>query len=336
MAGIVTKLDRLISRLEPELRAAFLAAIEDLRGGIDDAALVAALERGDVEAAIAALNIDAGAFNEYVMVRTSAFAQAGALTSSSIDGISFRFDMTNPRAEAKIRAEAAARVKGYTDEQVETARRVIADGYAAGQGPQNIAVDVAGRINRATGRREGGIVGLSDPQAGYTENMRRRLLSGDPDEMAKVLKGQTLRDKRYDRTILKAMRDGKPLTREQVDKMVALYTDRLIKRRAEDIARTETAQGVMMARAESYAQALDKAGLPLEALTKTWRHNGGLKDARVMHVLLNGVSVQGLYAPFLMADGVQMQYSHDPEGGAKHNVGCRCSTDFFIDFGWGV
>lgn len=278
--------------------------------------------------------------------------------SLTLDGpkptnIIFRFDMTNPRAEARIRTEAASRVAGYIDEQIETARRVIADGFARGEGPQTIATDIAGRVNPISKRREGGIVGLSDPQVGYVESMKRRLESGDPDEMAKVLgrfgkdgkwipgTGMTLRDRRMDSAIKKAIRDvaaGKsnPLTADKISEMTAKYSDRLLARRAEDIARTETAQGVMMARAEATKQALDRSNLDDAALEKFWRHNGGLDHARDWHLAMNGKSVTGIDTVFHMPDGSLMLHSHDPQGGARNNVSCRCSTDFDINWAWGL
>lgn len=276
----------------------------------------------------------------------------------SLDGpeptnIIFSFEMQNPRAEARIRTEAASRVAGYVDEQIETARRVIADGFARGEGPQTIATDIAGRVNPISKRREGGIVGLSDPQVGYVESMKRRLESGDPDEMAKVLgrfgkdgkwipgTGMTLRDRRMDSAIKKAIRDvaaGKPnpLTADKISEMTAKYSDRLLSRRAEDIARVETAQGVMLARAEATKQALDKTGLPGDAVEKFWRHNGGPKHARTWHLAMNNKSVTGVDAVFHMPDGSLMKHSHDPDGGAQNNVNCRCSTDFDISWGYGL
>ncbi len=277
---------------------------------------------------------------------------APSLEGPEPSSIQFRFDMTNPRAEARIRTEAATRVTGYVDEQIETARRVIAEGFARGEGPQTIATDIAGRINPLSGRREGGIIGLSGPQVGYVESMRSRLLSGDPDEMAKVLgrfsdgkwvegTGMTLRDRRFDRTIKKAIADivkGKPnpLTRDKIDEMTAKYSDRLLARRAEDISRTETAQGVMMARAEATKQALDKDGLADDDVTKVWRHLGGVHHARDWHLAMNGKSVVGLEAVFFLPDGSLMKHAHDPEGGAKNNVACRCGTDFDIDWAAGL
>lgn len=267
--------------------------------------------------------------------------------------INFRFDMQNPRAEAKIRTEAAARVTGYIDEQIETARRVIGGGFQRGEGPQTIALDIAGRINPISGRREGGIVGLSAPQVDYVDNMRRRLLSSDPEEMLKVLgrfdkdgkwiegTGQTLRDRRYDAQIKRAIRDvaaGKPnpLTGDKIDEIVAKYSDRLLKRRAEDIARTETAQGVEIARAEATKQALDKIGLPDDAVVKTWIHQSSPRQARDWHLAMDGKQVQGVDAVFFLPDGSVMLYPHDPDGGVKNNANCRCRGDQAIDWGYGL
>jgi hypothetical protein len=396
-------LDALIAELAPALAAAFLAAIKALRSRIDYEALVIALQARDIEAAIAALNIERGAFNRYVMERQSGFVQAGEIVSSELTkerksalakvdrsapvvrspvltppepvgagpfeppppppasltlpapgggNIVFSFEMTNPRAEQRIRDEAAARVAGYTEEQIATARQVIADGYQRGDGPQQIATDIAGRINPVSKRREGGIVGLSDPQVGYVDSMKRRLLSGDPDEMLKVLgrykdgkwvpgTGMTLRDRRFDRSIMKAIREtaeGKPnpLTQARVDEMAAKYSDRLLARRAEDIARTETASGVEMARAEATRQAMQKDGLPDEALEKFWYHQGGPDDARGWHLAMHGKSVTGIDTLFELPDGSLMKYPHDPDGGAKNNANCRCRGDHKIDWLFGL
>lgn len=88
------------------------------------------------------------------------------------------------------------------------------------------------------------------------------------------------------------------------------------------------------ARAESYRQALEREGLPPEALTKTWRHQGDEKNARVQHIQVSGVTVTGIDATFTMPDGTAMLHAHDPAGGAKHTINCRCGTDFRILFGW--
>lgn len=407
----------LIDSLAPALAVAFLAAIALLRRGINYKALIAALQAGDIDAAIAALDIEPAAFNGYALERQSQFVKAGTqaaealtadragalakvgdqptarapgvggstptaaprdagrgtptppssganppppappgditLTAPGGGSITFRFDMQNPRAEARIRTEAASRVAGYVDEQIEAARKVIADGFSRGEGPQSIATDIAGRINPISGKREGGIIGLSSPQVGYVDSMKRRLLSGDADEMVKVLgqfdadgkwvpgTGMTLRDRRYDGKIkaaIKAVAQGKPnpLTEDQVAEMVAKYSDRLLKKRADDVARTETASGVEMARAEATKQAIDKAGLPDDSVTKRWIHSGGPHHARNWHLAMNNREVVGIDTPFHLPDGSLMLHPHDPDGGARNNVACRCTGQQDVNWAYGL
>ena len=354
----------LINKLEPQLREAFLEAMRDWRDNVDYKTLVDALERMDLQGAIDALHIDPAVFNKYALVMQTAYVSAGITTSTYINkayartstrlsaavarggfltpgnegaSVQFRFNASNPRAEQWLREYSSIRITGYTEEQISTAQRVIVEGFSKGRGPKDIATDIAGRINRVTGRREGGIVGTSSPQATYVQNMRERLASGVPAEMRKVLKSNTLRDKRYDGTIKRAIRGEIALTDEQINTMTERYADRLIKRRAEDIARTETATGVLSARSESYRQALEKAGLPLDAVTKTWLHLGSNgKHARVQHVIMNNISVQGLTTAFSMPSGARMQHAHDPTAGPGENVNCRCDTAYEIDFMWGV
>lgn len=342
------EIDELISRLEPELRRAFERAMQDLRDGVDYRALLRALEAGDIDAAMRALNIDKSVFNQYLLTQQLIYMSAGQITARYIvpplDVPKIRFDMTNPRAEQWIASESSTRIVGYTQEQTQTARRVILEGYADGRGPQDIATDIAGRIDRSTGRRVGGIIGLSDPQSRYVQTVRQALESGDYRSLfvesratGELRPRFTRMDGRDLRTIKAAMARGKPLTKAQRDKIAARYTDRLLARRAEDVARTETAAAVMSSRQESYRQALEKAGLPMTAVIKTWIHAGADDlHARLQHIAMDGRKVIGLDEEFTLPDGTRMLHAHDPKGGARHVVNCRCDTRYTIDFSVGV
>lgn len=352
-------IESLITKLEPDLRDAFRAAMQELRDGVDMRALITALEANDIEAAIRALNIERAAFNEYLAAKSQGYSAAGIASSvfvirqlnaalSAIPGtpespIQFRFDMSNPRAEDWIRTQAGERITGYVQEQVDAAREVIGRGYARGEGPQTIATDLAGRINRATGRREGGILGLNRPQAEFAQTVHDRLRDGDirglfirDRETGELRPRYTRMDGRDIRTLRSRLASGKPLTKAEQERIAQRYADSLLARRAEDVARTETGQAVMAARKESYRQALDKAGMSHDSIIKTWNHNGGSIDARLTHLAMNGESVTGLDTPFVLGDGSVMQYALDPNGGADNNVNCRCDTTYRIDFAQGV
>lgn len=119
-----------------------------------------------------------------------------------------RFDMTNPRAERKIAKLSGEAITRITEDQKLAARETILAGFEKGRGPKEIALDLAGRVNRVTGNREGGILGMTSRQAEAARNLRDRLESNDPAEMRKVL-DMNLRDRRYDNAILRGIEIAK-------------------------------------------------------------------------------------------------------------------------------
>lgn len=333
-------LAQLISKLQPTLRDAFTEAVRDMREGIDYPALVEALKENRIEAAIEALNIDASSFNEFRTAKTAAFQSGGALTAKNLPqppggSAVFRFDLANPSAEAWVKKNVGERITLLTEEQVSEARETILDGYQKGHHPEKIARSLAGTKDRVTGSRSGGSVGLSAPQQGYLRSMRERLESGQPGQLRRVL-GMERRDRRFDRQINRAIESGEKLSPEVIERMVERYSERLLARRAEDIARTETGQAVMASRIEATEQGIKKQGYPDEVVIKRWRHGGGGKDPRVQHSAMSGIEVQGMRTPFRMPDGTLIQHPLDPAAPAKHTVNCTCDMDIDVDYSWGL
>lgn len=93
-----------------------------------------------------------------------------------------------------------------------------------------------------TGRREGGLIGLTTAQGEYVARARQELLSGEPDQFKRYLE-RGRRDRRFDRTVLKALKEGKPLRAETADGIASRYADGLLKLRADTIALHETFRG---------------------------------------------------------------------------------------------
>lgn len=324
----------LIARLSPEMQEAFLSAAEDMRNGVAWDQLLAALERRDVDGAIAALQIDAASFARFEQVRTTAFLEGGIAASTYLTGpggsrIYTRFDMANPAAERWIEDNIRQGVQDFVDEQIAASRSAILRGYRAGQHPNTIATDLAGRVG-PTGRRTGGTLGLTGPQTDHVASMRRRLASGDPAEMRKVFTMQR-RDRRYDALIRRHIEAGTALSEDEVAQLTGRYSDRLLAKRAEDVARTSTGTAVMSGRHEEWRQVLDDLGLPDEALIKTWTHGGGVKTPRHDHQAMSGQSVRGLETPFVF-EGGSLRFALDPEGPVGEVANCSCDTEFRVDF----
>lgn len=334
----------LIARLEPSLRAAFEAAAVDLRAGIDWAALLEALGRRDIAGAITAINLDQAAFYQYATVKTSAFAEAGALTVTTITvpgagTIGIRFGMTDPGAERWIAREVGQRITGaLIPEQLELVRETVLAGFQRGDGPLNIARDIAGRV--VNGVRQGGVLGLDAPRAArlsaVTEGMKTA--EGVQDLVIKGRDGKLRVRYKVNRQtevrILQAYKRGEALSESAQAMSARQYSNALLKDRADTVARSETAQSVMSARREAWVQVMSKKNLPPEAVIKCWIHGGGPKDPRPHHVAMSGKQVRGIDTPFEFSNGASMQMAHDPNAPVSETALCGCSTDFYLDPAW--
>jgi hypothetical protein len=243
-----------------------------------------------------------------------------------------RFDARNPRAERWLRDHSSNLIEGIVADTKDAVRLALDAGMVEGNNPRQTALEITGRINRATGRREGGILGLNSGQTEAVIRARSELLSGDPAQLRNYLT-RARRDKRFDRLVMQAMRDGKPVARADVDRITGRYKDRLLALRGETIARTETLASLNAGKEESIRQLVDSGKVQRSAVKKIWRATGDDRT-RDSHLALNGVEV-GLDEPFISPlTGAQMMYPHDTSRGApaSETIGCRCFYEIKINY----
>lgn len=352
MASLRAQIEELLAKYEPEVQRAFLDAMDDLRTGVDLAAVTRALENGDLDAALDALNLDGAALNNLQTVIATVYAQAGQqavkelpmIRSEGGQRIHFRFDVRNPTAEAWLREQSSSRITGPVGsiEAIrEAIRPVLEQRLSEGQNPRETGLDVVGRINRVTGQREGGLIGLSAPQIDVVEKVRVGLLSKDPEAVREAMRHYlTLgrKDGRIAKSIEKLLDDGKKPNREGVEKLLRHLKNSYLLLRGEIIGRTETLKALNAARHEAFVQSLAKTNYGPHQVIKTWQSAG---DGRVRHTHagLNGQKVMGLETSFASPGGAMMQYPGDTSFGAPASevIGCRCICSYRIDvFGRGI
>lgn len=329
---------QLIARLEPEVRRAFLAAVVDLHEGVNWSELIRALEQYDTPAAIAALNINPAAFQQYAVVATSAYTEAGAATvalikQNGIGGVGLRFQAANPRAEQWVAENVGGFITRVTEEQVDVVRLAIERGYAAGEGPRTIAVDLVGRVGPG-GTRQGGVLGLDAPRAERLQRVSQgmRTPEGVRDLVVEHADGTVSLKYKVNRStgnrILKAYRAGEAVPASERALSERQYSNALLQARAETVAQTETASAVMNARDESWTQTAEQEGFSTDDVVKVWRHRRGPSDGRPQHIAMAGTEVIGINTPFVLPSGVRMRFPHDPAGGAENNIRCACSAEY--------
>lgn len=334
---------QLIAALEPEIKRGFMASVTDLSAQVDWRRLLENLEAGNIDGAIAALNISPAAWSQYSASVTSAYAASGSayaaqIQQAGIGSIGTRFNMTNPRAEAWIRENVGGSITVFVREQIEVARNVIEEGYAAGKGPRNIGTDLVGRTTGPSGSRQGGVLGLDAPRA----NRLRKVVDGmqTPEGVQSlVIKHQngslSLRYKVNKSTanrILSAYRKGEAVPEAQRLTSERQYRNALLQARGDTVAQTETANAVLNARDEQWRQLAESEGIQDSQIIKTWRHGRGPSaNHRPDHLAMAGHSVRGIETPFEFPDGGRLRFAHDPMGGARHIINCGCSTEYRID-----
>ena len=303
---------------ETRIDNAFRASIRSVTDEVQIGLLRDALARGDVEAALEAIDLEPAAFEPLRNILVQTYADAGADASASLRGV--RWNSASPRAEQYARNVVGTRITGITDDAVVAVRNSIADGYAFGRTPNRMALDLVGSIG-ANGRREGGIVGLSAQQEQWVRNMRRALET-DPREALRF----TRRDRRFDSLLRRSER----LTQAQIDNIIRSYSNRLLLSRGRTIAVTERGAAINQGRVDAYAAAIEKYGLGPDAVIKEWQHTNRAVFDRPTHMDANKQRVRGLYTPFNVS-GLSCQFPHDPYLPPSESVNCRCLVKLWID-----
>lgn len=165
---------------------------------------------------------------------------------------------------------------------------------------------------------------LTEKQIADVENYRTHLKT-----LSDMIFSKELRDKRFDRSVLRAIQEQKPLPIDKIDKMVERYQARQLRYRSETIART-LCMGILSKR--NHQAALDAyavAGINLSKIRRIWliANDGNARDA---HQKLAHQSV-GYNEPFKSELG-DILFPGDPNANPANIVNCRCAIFFSIDY----
>lgn len=330
--------DLLLDEYGRKIADAFLAAAADIAERVEVGKIIDALAAGNIQAAIDALHLDPAVYNDLITTINQAYmagGHAGAAAMPRTDGngvvLAIRFDGRNLRVEQWLRDHSSQLVTRLTEDQRQAARQAMQEGMQRGDNPRTTALEIVGRIDRATGKRTGGILGLTAPQQTYVSNARAELATTDPASLNNYLDRQR-RDKRYDPAVRKALKTGKPIPAEKAREMVQSYSNRLLKLRGDMIARTETLGALNQAQYEGLLQAVESGKISEGAIKRVWK---SAHDPRVRrtHAVMDGDTV-GLREAFVSPSGARLLFpgDHSLGAGAEETIHCRCIVQPRIDF----
>ena len=334
------QLEALTARFEPVVRDAFLAVADQIIRDADFTKLMKAIETGNVRDVLRSIGIQAGSFNALSDAMAAAYAASGTAAMAMLPlvrdargfKVNFQFNARNLRAERRLSSYLSGLIQDFTKDAEAATRATLAAGLKAGRNPRQVAQELIGIYDAAQRKRIGGALTLNRNQAEYVQRARVELSSGTPQELARYLT-RTRRDKRFDGTVMKAMRGEIELSQAQINKLATRYADRLLITRANTIGQTEVMEALNSARMEAGYQAAEQAGVDPDQAEKVWI---ATLDSRTrdQHAHMNGVSVVGMDTPFTMPDGTQLQYPMDSSlgAGASQTINCRCTYFVRLNF----
>ncbi|MGI3168399.1 phage minor head protein [Pseudooceanicola sp. C21-150M6] len=329
-----------LDKVSPQIARAFEEAIQDVRSTAQMRVIEEAIERAirtgnigqGVREVTAALQLGAEFFAPLDQSIDAAF-RAGAVyqlstlpkpSSNTAPYLQVRFQGRHPRAEAWTRTAAARLITEVTLDTQEVIRGTIAEAVEQSRSYRKVAQDLIGRTEG--NQRKGGLIGLHSRQAAAVRKARAEL-----EELDSSYFRREKRDRRFDPMIRKAIKDGKSLARADIDRITGRYSDRLLKVRADTIARTEGNGAMNAGRHESTQQMIDDGKVPVEAVTKIWDATPGPRT-RDSHRALNGQEIRWGEMFVSPVTGALLAHPHDENAPAAETVNCRCSERIRIDW----
>lgn len=247
------------------------------------------------------------------------------------------FDARAPRAERWARDASSRLITAITEEQRALARSAIQAGVEAGRNPRTTALDLVGRIDRRTGGRVGGIIGLDEPRAQLARTVAGRMRT--PEGVRSLVierEGRFVARHRslppaVQRRLVRAAAAGEALTGPDRDLSVMQMRAKFLRDRGETIARTETLNALRAGEAEGFEQLVDSGAVRADQITRAWSSTGD-RRTRPDHMEMHGQERRGLTEPFTAPDGSQLRFAGDTGLGASaaQVINCRCSVTYRI------
>lgn len=245
-----------------------------------------------------------------------AFLDAADKTSEYLfaaHAVQVGFDRANSRAVAIMGQSKLELVQGFTDKQIRATQAALKAGIEDGMGP------------RAMARQFRGSIGLTAFQQGHVDSYRRsldRVGSADYSEaQQRDYSSRKLRDARFDRTVERRIREGRPLSASEKNRMVDRYQERYLKFRSENIARTEALRAVHAGQKVAVDQVITNGVFTRDEIRQKWNTH---RDGRQRHAhdeIHNTMVPWG--EPWENSEGT-IYYPGDPSASAGNTINCRC------------
>lgn len=336
MAFTLKQLDEIAAARESAVLDAFFSIIRSVKDSASVSAIEQALTDGDIGRVISILQIDSVTYEPLENEILQSFREGGITGARQLGQIPMfsgdivaRFNIRSLEAEAWASALSSRLVVEIVEKQRESLREVISQSLIDGRNPRETALDIVGRVKTATGRREGGFIGLTQNQTQWIYSARSELESLDRNYFTREL-----RNKGLDSTIEAYFNDKKAVPKPLLKSAVTDMQSNAELYRGEVIARTESINALRAGQIESFRQAFESSDILDKEVSREWQDTGNDGRTRATHSAADKQTVAGMNAPFLVG-GYELMYPGDSSLGAaaSETIQCRCRQRVIINFG---
>ena len=307
------QVDRILSKLEPEFRQAFLTAVQDIQSAVSLAELERAINQGDYNSIFNDIDelLEFGAFFAFTRAIQNTIQAGGDIAhlwAKQDMGFLHRLLVTENITANLITSYQSTRIREISDSIKGSIQRAVMQGYYANKSPKQIARSIKKMI------------GITYKQQVYIDNYEKELREGSAEALERKL-----RDKRYDRAVTGAISGKKKLTEKQIENIVTKYREKFVIHRAEVIARTESIRLFNIGQREYWEQAQRSGKIYRDNIKRFWipTYDGKLREAHRSIPIMNKEGV-GFDEPFSSPLG-NIMFPGDPNATAGNTVNCRCS-----------
>jgi hypothetical protein len=249
-------IERIASRLEPQLRKRFLAAVQSIKDKVDLNALAQAVQSSSISQAELAIKISDWDTKYGVMAidLKAGFLAGGEVAYHALDGAGFklRFDLINPYAVNYASRKLPQLTQSYKENARGMIRDIITEAVAGNHTAQTAAKAIRDHV------------GLTDAYSKAVTNYRAELI-------------------------------GSGITGDKLDGKVQRYSDQLLRSRAKTIARTEIIQAQVAGQRALWNEAAREGLFDKTRMKRVWvtsfdeRTCGLCVDMDGQEVAFNGV-----------------------------------------------
>ena len=303
---------RRIARLEPDVIAAVLAVFRSVTASLSDAELARLIAARAVERIVDSIVNDAAFTRALLPLRQTLRATTETAfrwtvpdlpRGGKVNGeVAVFYDRLNPRVIEAIRNLESRITSTLSQDMRATIRQYLERGIGENQTAKTIA----------KGLRD--VIGLAPNQEAAVANFERMLREGDREAFTRLL-----RDRRFDRTLDKALGEGGTgLSEAQITRMVTAYRKRMTAFHAETVSRTAVLDSYKIAQRESWKSAIDAGLVERGQLMRQWI---GVNDDRERdsHLAMNDTIV-----PF------DSPYPNGQNYPGEGEFNCRCLDRIFF------